>query len=180
MTVLLQRLARGEPEAEAALFLLVESELRRLASAQLGSQRADHTLQVTALVNEAWMRLALPAARGMDGREHFLAVAARAMRCVLVDHARARNAAKRDGQRERLPLGEAVAFYEDRACDLVELDSALQRLTERQPRQGKVVELRFFGGLSVDETARVLGVARATVMRDWHLARIQLREELAP
>lgn len=178
-TVLLHRVAGGDRDAEVELYGLVEAELRRMAGRELRGQHGDHTLQPTALVNEAWIRLAASAADGLNGRGHFLAVAARAMRCILVDHARKRNAAKRGGARERVPFEDALAVLEDRTGDLVEVDAALERLARDRPRQAQVVELRFFGGLTAEETAGVLGIGRATVMRDWHLARIRLRAELA-
>lgn len=177
VTRLLRRLEEGDGQAEGELFRLLEHELRALASAKLLGQRVEHTLQVTALVNEAWIRLAAHAP-GLSGSQHFLAVAARAMRSVLVDHARQRRSAKRGGSRERVPLDAVVAAYEDRTGDLLELESALEELALQRPRQAKIVELRFFGGLSVEQTADVLSVSRNTVLRDWQLARIRLRDTL--
>jgi RNA polymerase sigma factor (TIGR02999 family) len=142
---------------------------------------ADHTLQPTALVNEAWLRLA-KAAPKTDGayrdREHFLLVASRAMRSALVDQARRRGAQKRDAGGARVPLAVVVQLYEDRGIDVLSLDEALERLAEGEPRQSRVVELSFFGGLTHPEIARTIEVSLATVERDWRMARMWLREEL--
>jgi RNA polymerase sigma factor (TIGR02999 family) len=137
-----------------------------------------HTLQPTALVHEAWMRL-VGGRAGFDGREHFLAVAARAMRSVLVDHARRRRSQKRGGEGQRLPLDNVLPVYEERA-DLVALDEALNRLSVVDERRAQVVELRFFGGLTIEETAQTLKSSTATVQRNWQMARLWLLNELGP
>ncbi len=159
------------------LIVHVYEELRRLAAAYLRRERADHTLQPTALVHEAYMRLA--AQEGVDwlNREHFIGVAAEMMRRVLVDHARGRGRDKR-GKGFRLPLAEADGFVEGETDELVELDEALRRLGRRHPQKSRVVELRFFGGLSIEETARVLEVSDSTVERDWKFARAWLAREM--
>ena len=174
-TLLLERLREGDADAGAALFELVYGELRARAGALLGAG-GGHTLQATALVNEAWMRLDR-AGSTPENRAHFLAVAAKAMRSVLVDHARAKRARKRDGG-ERILLDEALVVYSSRVPDVLELHDELERLTALDARMARVVELRFFGGLSIDETARVLGVGHATVERAWQTARAWLRSRL--
>jgi RNA polymerase sigma factor (TIGR02999 family) len=161
------------------LIIHVYDELRRLASAYLRRERADHTLQPTALVHEAYMRLA--AQEGVDwrNREHFLGVAAAMMRRVLVDHARGHKRGKRGGGL-KLPLADADGYAEGEVQDLVALDEALRRLARRHPQKSRVVELRFFGGLSIEETARVLKVSDSTVERDWKFARAWLAREIDP
>ena len=170
----------GDEEAAAELFARVYDELRRLAGAALRNERPDHTLQPTALVHEAYLRLVdLPEGAWKD-RTHFMALAARAMRRVLVDHARNRNALKR-GSRVTRPLEELKipAIDSAAAVDVVHLDVALNRLETLDPRQARIVELRFFGGLSVEETAAVVDASPRTVKRDWQLARAWLRREMA-
>ena len=141
-------------------------------------ERAGHSLQATALVNEAYLRLVDARRVQWQDRMHFLAVSARLMRRVLVDHARARLYQKRGGGAERVTLVEALGGSDERPHDVVALDDALQALTQLDERKGRVVELRFFGGLSVEETADVLGVSSETVMRDWKVARAFLLREL--
>lgn len=157
---------------------LVYDELRGLAARLMG-QRGGHTLQATALVHEAWLKLARRerAGDGWDGRAHFLAVAARAMRQVLVNHARDRGAQKRGGEAMRVTLDEAIGAVEVDAVEVLALDDALQRLAQLDPRQAKVVELRSFGGLSIEEVATALGVGLTTVKADWRFARAWLRRE---
>jgi len=155
----------------------VYDELRRLAAAYLRRERADHTLQPTALVHEAYMRLAAQDGVRWRSREHFVGVAAEMMRRVLVDHARGHRRGKRWGGL-RLTLTEADGFVESGADDLVALDEALRRLARRHPQKSRIIELRFFGGLSIEETARVLGVSDSTVERDWKFARAWLAREL--
>jgi RNA polymerase sigma-70 factor, ECF subfamily len=159
------------------LIVQVYDELRRLAAGYLRRERADHTLQPTALVHEAYMRLA--AQEGVDwrNREHFVGVAAEMMRRVLVDHARGHRRDKRGGGL-KLPLTEADGFAEGEAEHLVALDEALKRLARRHPQKSRVVELRFFGGLSIEETARILEVSDSTVERDWKFARAWLAREM--
>ena len=159
------------------MFEDVYTDLRRLAAGYLAHERAGHTLQPTALVHEAYVRLQGADSAPVD-RPTLLAAAARAMRRALVDHARRRNAGKRQQEGARLPLDEAVARYETCATDLVALDDALTRLAELDARLVRLVELRFFGRMSIEETAEALGVSRPTVVRDWRVARRWLYEEL--
>ena len=165
-------------DAHARLMPLVYDELRRLAASYLRRERSDHTLQPTALVHEAYLRLVDQRRIEWRGRAHFYGVAAQVMRRILIDHARARAAEKRAGGGRRLSLDEAALLPEERAADLLALDEALKLLTEKDERKGRVVELRFFGGLSVEETAEVLGVHRATVERDWVVAKAWLYREM--
>ena len=180
VTRLLAETAAGHEEAAARLFPIVYDELRRLAASALRRERADHTLQPTALVHEAFLRLVdVPDAQWHD-RGHFVAVAARAMRRVLVDHARGRNALKRGSAEVRVPIDDVdVPSGQAGDVDLVALDDALGRLAAVDERQARIVELRFFGGLTVEETAALIGSSPRTVKRDWHMARAWLRRELA-
>jgi len=178
ITELLYRWDSGDASARQQLMPLVYDELRRVARRSLAGQRNDHTLQSTALVHEAYLRLAGPRAMHWQNRSHFFAVAAQMMRQILVDHARRRLAAKRGGSSLTLSLDEAVALPQQTRVDLVALDDALTRLAELDQRQSQVVELRFFGGLSVEETARALGISVATVKREWAVARAWLYAEL--
>lgn len=181
ITLLLQRSAGGDDEAAHELYQQVYGELHGMARAYMGAGANGHTLQPTALVNEAWLRMAHVADAdegSWQDRKHFLAVAARAMRSALVDHARRRNADKRGGNRGRIPLEIAIDLYQRDGVDLLELDDALERLASDEPRQARVVELRFFGGLKLEEIADALEVSAATVDRAWRMARIRLREEL--
>lgn len=156
---------------------LVHGELRRLARRQMAGERSGHTLQTTALVNEAYMRLVdLDRVKWQD-RAHFFAMSARLMRRILVDHARLRRSQKRGGSSTQIAFDE-LAIATDRRRDLVALDDALEALAALDPRKAQVVELRFFGGLSVPETAEALGVSPQTVMRDWRLAKVWLLREI--
>jgi RNA polymerase sigma factor (TIGR02999 family) len=157
---------------------LVEAELRRLARAYMGRERRGHTLQPTALVNEAFLRLA--GARGLrwQDRAHFLGISARLMRRVLVDHARSRGYRKRGGGAQRMTLDEALLAAPEPSLDIVALDRALEALAAVDERKSRVVELRFFGGLSVEETAEVLHLSNDTIKRDWRLAKLWLLREL--
>ena len=158
---------------------MVYEELRQLAESYFRKQPSDHTLQPTALVNEAYLKLAEHAQGRWKDREHFLAVAARAMRQILVDHARGCRAAKRGAAFRRITLDQAVAESEDREVDLIALDEALTRLAELDDRKTRVVELRFFAGLTIEEAAEVLGVSLSTVNRDWRMARSWVLRELS-
>jgi len=165
-----------EPASTAHLLEVAYAELRSLADAYLSRERADHTLQPTALVNEAWMRLADQADTGWEGRSHFLSIAAIAMRRVLVDHARARQREKRGGgaAREALPTEFPSELELELELDVLALHEGLEVLKQHSERAARVVELRFFAGLSEEEAAEVLGIARATAKRDWRLARAWL------
>jgi len=179
-TVLLRRLGAGDGEAANALLELVYTELRGMARHALRGERADHTLQATALVHEAWLRLVDPATVDWSGRAHFFGAAARSMRQILVDHARARGAAKRGGRFARQPLDDSLAAYEDRALDLLALDEALAKLAVHDARLAQIVELRFFAGCELAEIARLLEVSVPTVERGWRQARAWLRTAIEP
>jgi RNA polymerase sigma factor (TIGR02999 family) len=180
VTQLLVAWSNGDEKAFEALAPLVYQELHRLAQGYMKKERRGHTLQTTALIHEAYMRLI--DARNLDwkNRAHFFAISARLMRRILVDHARAHNVAKRGGQEQHVPVEDAALFAPGRTPDLVALDDALQALATFDPRKSEVIELRFFGGLSVEETAQVLKLSADTVMRDWRLARSWLLRELSP
>lgn len=177
-TMLLQRLADGDRAAADQLLPLLYSELHGLASRHMRGERAGHTLQATALLHEAYLRLVDVTEPDWDGRGHFLRMASRAMRNVLVDHARSRNAAKRGGQARRVPLDDALASFETDSLDLLALDEALERLFVADEQTARIVELRFFGGQSVADTATALSVSPSTVERGWRVARAWLRLEL--
>ena len=173
VTTLLDDVARGDPDAMRKLLPLVYDDLRARAGAYMRGERKGHTLQPTALVNEAYMRLVDQQDVPWSGRGHFLAIASKTMRRILIEHARARGARKRQGDWGRIPLNEGV--LEGRAeVDILEIDEALERLAKHDERLARVVELRFFGGLSVEETAGALGVDPRTVKRDWRAARALL------
>jgi RNA polymerase sigma factor (TIGR02999 family) len=178
ITRLLDELGRGSAEAEAKLVPLVYHELHRLAAHYMRRERPDHTLQPTALVHEAYMRLTAQQDIHWRDRAHFFGFAARLMRQVLLQHARAHQAEKRGGCVRKFSLDEALDFSPERSGDLIALDDALKRLEQLSPRQSRVVELRFFGGLTVEETAEVLGTSPRTVKRDWNVARAWLHGEL--
>ena len=178
VTDLLVAWSGGDEQALEKLMPLVHGELRRLARRQMAGERQGHTLQTTALINEAYLRLIdLTRIRWQD-RAHFLAISARLMRRILVDHARTRRYAKRGGGAAKVSLDEALVVTSDPRPDLVALDDALKALAAVDSRKSQVVEMRFFGGLSVEETAEALGVSPQTVMRDWHLAKVWLLREL--
>lgn len=169
----------GNPANQVGSVLpLVYEELRRLASVYLGHERADHTLQPTALVHEAFLKLVEQPTRTWQNPAHLKAVAAHAMRQVLVDYARRHGSLKRGGSRKRIPLDSSIIELKHNEIDLVDLEEALQTLAERDFRQSRVVELRFYGGLSIDETAEVLGVSPSTVSGDWTFAKVWLAREL--
>ena len=178
ITAILATLRSGDQEALKALIPLVYDELRRLAQYHLKRERADHTLQSTALVNEAYMRLAGQDLR-IQNRAHFFAIASQLMRQVLVDYARRHRAGKRGAGVCMLTLDEQVALPQMRNVDVVALDEALNELARLDQQQSRIVELRFFGGLSIDETSAVLGVSPATVKRDWATARVWLHREIS-
>jgi RNA polymerase sigma factor (TIGR02999 family) len=176
---LLQAWGQGDSNAFDALVAIVYDELRRMARRHMARQSPGHTLQTTALIHEAYMRLVDLKDVAWQDRSHFFAVAARAMRHVLVDYARSRRAAKRGGKLRLVSLDEAATICEERAAEVVALDDALENLAAFDSRKCQVVELRYFGGLSVDETAEVLGVSPETVARDWRIARTWLHRELS-
>ena len=179
VTELLLAWARGDRFALDELVPIVHQELRRLARLQLRGERNNHTLQTTALVNEAFIRLVdLRRIRWQD-RSHFLSLSARLMRRILVDHARSRNYQKRGGGAVNVTLDDVLVASPDRGADLVALDDALESLARVDPRKSQVVEMRFFGGLSVEETAEALKVSPETVLRDWRLAKVWLLREVS-
>jgi len=180
VTQILQDWGRGDDEAPARLMPLVYEELRRLAAAFLSRERADHTLQPTALVHEAYLRLVDQTRANWQNRAQFYGVASSMMRRVLIDHARAHATAKRGSAALHLSADEVQIPLEERAASLVALDAALHKLAQMSERQSKVVEMRFFGGLSDEEIAEVLGVSVRTVLRDWKTARLWLYRELSP
>jgi len=174
VTILLKKLTAGDNNASSELMSAVYNELRRLAASYMRRERPDHTLQATALVNEAYLKLVNQRTTDWQNRAHFYGVAAQLMRRILVDHARGRLREKRGGGQKMVSLDEPLLADERQAGALLELDEALQRLAQLDPRQSRVVELRFFGGLTVEETAKVMGVSPKTVKRDWAVARAWL------
>jgi RNA polymerase sigma factor (TIGR02999 family) len=178
VTRLLQAWSDGDETALARLLPLVEADLRRLARACMRHERNGHTLQPTALVNEAFLRLAGARRLEWQDRAHFMGIAARLMRRVLVDHARARGYQKRGGGAERVSLDGALLEAAQRPLDVIELDRALETFATIDARRSRVVELRFFGGLTLEETAEVLNVSSETVKRDWRVAKLWLLREL--
>jgi RNA polymerase sigma factor (TIGR02999 family) len=176
---LLQRWSDGDRSALDQLLPLVYDELRRMARRYMGQQPSGHTLQTTALIHEAYLRLVGQEEKQWENRAHFFGVAAQAMRHILVDYARARGAAKRGGAARAVSLEEAAIVSDERAAELVALDEALAELARLSPRQSQVVELRYFGGLSVTETAEVLQVSSDTVTRDWNQAKAWLYRRLS-
>lgn len=178
ITQLLARFRLGDREAESQLLPLVYGELRRLARVHLGRERSDHTLSPTALVHEAFLRLAEGGQPAWQDRAHFFAVAGRLMRQILVDHARRHHAEKRGRSEERIPLEEALIFSEEKSAELLALDDALSRLAQNDDRQCRIVEMKFFGGLSVEEIAEVLRISPRTVKREWTMARAWLHKEI--
>jgi RNA polymerase sigma-70 factor, ECF subfamily len=178
LTALLRAWSDGDETAFAALVPLVYGELHRLARLYMSRERNGLTLQPTALVNEAYVRLVDAQSVRWQDRAHFLAVAARVMRQILVDMARARASVKRAGRAQRVPFDESLVAVSEWSASLVALDDALSALAEKDARKSHVIELRFFGGLSVEETAEALHVSTRTVLRDWRLARAWLSREL--
>lgn len=179
VTRLLIELQGGRTGASEQLIPLVYAELHDLAVSYLRRERSDHTLQPTALVHEAYLRLVDQRSTTWQNRAHFFGIAAQAMRRILLDHARRKRAGKREGAAQRVTLDEGVAETPQRSIDLIALDVALERLKAMDERQYKVVELRFFGGLDVEQTAEVLGISPATVKRDWTFAKAWLQRELS-
>jgi RNA polymerase sigma-70 factor (ECF subfamily) len=177
ISTLLQRWVKGDHEALDAVAPVIYQELRRLAHYHLKSERADHTLQSTALVNEAFIQLMGSQPSQLQNRAHFVAIASRLMRQILVQYARRRRASKRDGG-YRIALEESPELPVADDAELLALDDALAELTRLDERQGKIVQMKFFGGLSAPEISEVLGISPATVERDWATARIWLRREM--
>jgi RNA polymerase sigma factor (TIGR02999 family) len=177
-TLLLRAWGEGDAEALGRLTPLVYQELRRIARGYMAHERPNHTLQATALVNEAYLRLIDTRQVDWQDRAHFLAICARAMRQILVDHARSRASQKHGGGQMPLQFDENLGLPQSHHSHLLELDDALKRLAELDPRKSQVVELRFFGGLSLEETCEALKVSPRTVKRDWQLARAWLYREL--
>jgi RNA polymerase sigma factor (TIGR02999 family) len=177
-TQLLRAWSEGDETALNELVPLVERELHRLARAYMRRERKGHTLQATALVNEVFLRFAHPANPRWQDRAHFIGIAARLMRQVLVDHARSRGYRKRGGGGQRVPLDKALLITPAPNLDVLAVDRALEAFAKIDPRKSQVVELRFFGGLSVEETADVLGISVETVKRDWRVAKLWLSREL--
>ncbi len=178
VTELLARWSNGEDAAREKLVPLVYDELRRVAKRCLASQPRDQTLQSTALVHEAYLRLVGRNEVRWQNRVHFFAVAARLMRGILVDHARMRSASKRGGGNLTITLEDALVSPKQRDVDLVALDDALNALSALDPKQGQLVELRFFAGLSIEDTSHILGISPATVKREWATARAWLYGEM--
>jgi RNA polymerase sigma factor (TIGR02999 family) len=177
VTILLNAVGAGEESAPEKLLELVYDDLRRLAGAYMKNERSDHTLQATALVHEAFIRLVDWENVTWQNRAQFFAVAAQVMRKILIDHARQKNAQKRSGG-QKIELDEAVSFAEEKEFDLLALEEVLQSLEKIDARQAKIVELRFFGGLSIEETAYVLKISDTTVKREWTFAKAWFQREL--
>lgn len=179
VTATLLEMSAGDSNAAAKLLPLVYDELRRLAAGHLRRERPDHTLQPTALVHEAYLRLIDQTRVDWKNRAHFCAVASEMMRRILVDHARKHQASKRGGGETRISLDEAVSFPHDVEIDVIAVDEALLDLSRLDHQQGRLVELRFFGGLTLDETAEVMAISRSTVQREWNMAKAWLYNQLS-
>lgn len=178
VTQLLQEWRGGDFEARDELLSLCYKELKQLASQQLRHERRNQTLQPTALVHELYLRIAEQPAISWNDRAHFFGIAAKVLRQILVDHARSGGCAKRGGTWLRISLDDALPIVAKREIDLVQLDDALLKLKQDEPRHCEIVELRFFGGLSIEETAAVMGISPATVKRDWSITRAWLYREM--
>jgi RNA polymerase sigma factor (TIGR02999 family) len=179
VTTLLLEWSDGNRQALNELMPLVYGQLRQLAAHQIRRERPNHTLHGTALVHEAYLKLIDQRRVQWKNREHFFAVASQVIRRILVTYARSRNASKRGGGATLLAFDESIALPERKDVDLVALDDALETLSQLDPQQGRIIELRFFGGLSIESTARVLGISTSTVTRDWNLARAWLHREVS-
>jgi RNA polymerase sigma-70 factor (ECF subfamily) len=175
---LLESVRKGDADAAFTLMPLLYNELHRLAMHYMRSERPGHTLQATALVNEAYLKLIDQREANWESRSHFIAVAAQVMRNVLIDHARGRQRVKRGGLQQKVPLEDVVLISEEQTDDLIAIDTAMKRLEGIDARQSRIVELRYFGGLTVEQTAEVLGISPKTVKRDWAVARAWLHREL--
>ncbi len=179
VTQILQDWRKGSTDAAERLFPLVYDELKRQARRYLSRERVNHTLQPTALVHEAYIKMIDQSSLALENRSHFFGIASRIMRQILVDHARAYNAEKRGGTAERFSIEDLDILPEQSAADLIELDDALKRLEAIDERKCRVVDMRFFGGLKDAEIAQVLGVTEKTVRRDWQFAKLWLLRELS-
>jgi RNA polymerase sigma factor (TIGR02999 family) len=180
VTTLLMDWSSGDRAALDQLTPLIYQQLRVLAEQALRRERPGHTLQSTALAHEAFLKLVDQQRVSWKGREHFFAVAARIIRRILVDHARSRKSLKRGGGNTTVTFEEQLSPIEERSVDMIALDQALEALSKMDPQQGRIIELRFFGGLSIESTAHVLGISPSTVNREWNLARAWLFRELSP
>jgi RNA polymerase sigma-70 factor (ECF subfamily) len=178
VTILLAELKKGDKSAASKLIPIVYNELRRLAAGYMRRERSDHTLQPTALVHEAYLKLIEQRSVDWQSRAHFFGIAAQVMRRILIDHAKGHLREKRGGGERAIAIEEALVFAPEQSVELVKLDQALERLTKLDPRQGKIVELRFFGGLTVEQTAELLGISPKTVKRDWSMAKAWLHGDL--
>jgi RNA polymerase sigma factor (TIGR02999 family) len=178
VTRLLNEWSDGDSAALDELIPIIYDELRSLAARYLRRERIDHTLQPTALVHEAYFRLVDQKEVRWQSRAHFFGIAAQMMRRVLIDHAKSQGREKRGGGRQKVELDQAAELSEEQASEVIALDDALEALARIDPRKGKIVELRYFGGLSVEETAEVLGVSPNTIMRDWAMAKAWLYNEI--
>jgi RNA polymerase sigma factor (TIGR02999 family) len=178
VTRLLTLVRGGNQEAVNQLVPLIYDELRRMAGAYMRGERPGHTLQATALVNEAYMRLVGGQATQWENRAHFFAIAAHTMREVLVDHARRHGAGKRGGDARRVEMDDELSIVAGKLEDVIAIDEALQRLAEIDPRQSRLVELRFFAGLNVEEAAEIMGISPKTIKREWRSAKAWLHREL--
>lgn len=178
VTQLLEAWSQGDETALDKVMPLVYDELHRMARRFMSRQKPGHTLQATALINEAFIKLVGQEEKHWQNRAHFFAVAAQAMRHILVDYARSQQSNKRGGNEQRIEFDEALSVSNDRASEIVALDDALVELARVDPRKCRVVELRYFGGLSVEETAKILDISTITVMRDWSMAKAWLYREL--
>jgi RNA polymerase sigma factor (TIGR02999 family) len=179
VTDLLDAWSQGDKEALDKLMPLIYDDLRRLARQHMRHERAGHTLQTTALVNEAYMRLVDQRRAQWQNRAQFFGVAARLMRRILVDHARSRHRLKREGEAHKVSLGEAATVSPEQPTDVLALHDALKKLESMNERMGRIVELRFFGGLSIEETAEVIKVSPGTVMKDWTFAKAFMHEAIS-
>lgn len=179
VTQLLVNWSKGDKAALDELIPLVQTELRRLARRYMGRENPGHTLQTSALINEAYIRLVDQHNVHWQNRAHFYAVAAQVMRHILIDHARSHSYAKRGGGARKVPLDEAVAINDQRAEELIALDDALNALAAIDARKSRIIELRFFGGLSIEETAEAMSISPITVTREWRSAKAWLRREMS-
>jgi RNA polymerase sigma-70 factor, ECF subfamily len=178
VTQLLLDWSNGDQTAIDKLMPLVYDELRKLAVHYMKRERSGHTLQTSALINEVYLRLIDQKSATFKNRTHFFGIAARLMRQILIDHARARNNSKRGGDRQKVNLDDVANLAQGRAADLIALDDALKSLAEIDEQQSRIVELRFFGGLTIEETAEALGISDSTVNREWNMARAWLYCEM--